>query len=224
MARWNIVLIKPSKAGNQEPEMGKFLHDGLKVTPAPGWWGHCYECVSKIETCYRWGRWNSISTYNYNQQQVTRNIPNWEIQGIIIEQIKNDPDSNPEGTIQVWTRRPAARFTWARNASARTAVGLAPPEHAFRRGMPASPRAGLQHNKRLPGAATRPPDPAISSCLQRWRPPASNHSAPPEREETEGQGTATEPPDNSVLEPPFLIKPIIENGKKVENNRIRICT
>ena len=32
----------------------------------------------------------------------------------------------------------------------------------------------------------------------------------------------TEPPDNSVLEPLFLIKSIIENGKKVEKNRIRI--
>jgi hypothetical protein len=146
MGRLNIYICKP--------EMGKFLHDELKVTPAPGWWEYCYECVSKIETCYRSRK---TKQYQHLQLQPAARDKKYtksgnqssKFCGIITEQIKNDPDSNPEGTNQVGTWRPAARFTWARNSSARTAVGLAPPEHAFRRGMPASPRAGrdnpLQH-------------------------------------------------------------------------------
>jgi hypothetical protein len=31
-----IFIYKPFKVGKQVTEMGKFLHDGLKVTPAPG--------------------------------------------------------------------------------------------------------------------------------------------------------------------------------------------
>jgi hypothetical protein len=125
------------------------------------------------------GRRNSISTYNYNQQHVTRSIPNRETKApnfaeslqsksrtiqtaILKERIKLEHEDQPPDSPERGTLAHERRLGWPRPST--------PSEEGCRphRGQAATIRCSTaqQETLRRCNAATGR---AISSCLRRWR-------------------------------------------------------